>query len=465
MSLLTGDELGLLKVVNLKSKTLAITCGSPSRESSIAAVCLVPTEASGTGIATSASRVAVVSHSGVLTVWDTVTGTKVHRCEAAGTDAVLIAAWKGNFIVVSRGGAVKIFTQGAHNGEGDDARTFDVGPRVCAAAFHQTTGTLAIGGREHEPELWDISSGERTWSARSVAPDSLDLRVPVWVTALVFIGEAVANKGKGGGGKGGKIASTTPTPTTTTTPAIDEDMDTTPHILSPFRFVVATGTRSLRFYDSRLSRRPLQVVDGIGEFPFSALALASNGRILVTGDTSGILRKFDALTLAPAGVFRGHTGAIRALVVHDKLPYVASVSLDRTARVYHVESRQLLRRFYLKQRLQVAIFAPTARGVLARAIQQPDGARPGAGLALRQEAAASWLTRKPEADDDDDGDNGEEKDKMNDGKEGGEDGDDEDVWEELQRRAQVVASGGGGGGDASGDASGAAPIAKRKRKA
>jgi hypothetical protein len=290
---------------------------------------------------------------------------------------------------------------------------FNVGPNVCAIAFHEASGVVAVGGREHEPELWDAESGTRVWTARAVAPDALDLRVPVWNTAIVFIPEAASADLK----EDAAVA--------------DGKSTAQPKPLSCHRFVVATGTRSLRFYDSRLSQRPLQSVNSIGDFPLTALALSGDARFIVTGDSAGIMREFNARSLAPCGVFRGHTGAIRGFAVHDSLPYIASISLDRTARVYHMESRQLLRRFYLKQRLFAVVFAPTG-GKRALPIKNADGALPGSGKGLRMEAAAAVLTREVEADDD-----GGEADGG--APEGDEDEDDEQVWDELQRREQEAA--------------------------
>jgi dynein heavy chain len=77
-------------------------------------------------------------------------------------------------------------------------------------------------------------------------------------------------------------------------------------------------------------------------------------------DTAGHLRRWAVPSLAPAGQLRGHSGAIKHIAVHPSQPYVATASLDRTCLVFHADTRQLLRRLYLKQRLAAVLFAPGA---------------------------------------------------------------------------------------------------------
>lgn len=442
MSLISGDDTGLVKHVLLKSKRLLTTSGAQSRARAVSVLAWVPHSA---GAATSSARVAALSRDGSLVVYDTVTGAAIHSCLNAGADAILLCATRGDFIVVTRAGLVRIFSQSTV--DGSSAREFSVGSTIAAAAYNANTGLVAVGGRENELSVWRIDTGERTWAARAVAPDKLDLRVPVWVSAIVFLvaedALGASAEGAAEGAPAGGAASDGPTsrrrkrpeaavpPKESSGPTLSADNDVQ---LSPFRIAIATGYRDIRYYDTRVSRRPISTLSAVGDFPFTALALSRDGKSLVTGDTSGIMRKFDARTFSACGVFRGHTGAIKSLAVHGAHPYVASASLDRTVRVFNIDSGQLLRRFYLKQRLTAVLFAPASQNTLA--IVNPEGAPRGAGVAFRYQTAVEALTRAPEEEDavapvgrpaDNDSS-----------------ADEDDVWRELDRRAELAKGGSGG---------------------
>lgn len=438
MSLVSGDDTGLVKHVLLKSKRLLTTSGAQSRARAVCVLAWVPHAA---GAAASSAHVAALGRDGTLVVYDTATGATVHTCLHAGADAVLLCALRGDFIVVTRAGLVRVFSQGA--ADAGAAREFSVGAPVAAAAYHADAGVLAVGGRENELAVWRVDTGERVWAARAVAPDKLDLRVPVWVSAIVFLGveevvaapaevgaASAAVDGEAGGRRRKRPAAAAPPPDAAVEPAPPAGGDVQ---LSPFRIAIATGFRDLRYYDTRVSRRPISSVAAVGDFPFTALALSRDGKSLVTGDASGIMRKFDARTFSACGVFRGHTGAIKSLAVHGAHPYVASASLDRTVRVFNVDSGQLLRRFYLKQRLAAVLFAPASQSTLA--IVNPEGAPRGAGVAVRYQSAVDALTRAPE----------EEDAIAPVGKAAGGDSsaDEDDVWRELDRRAELAKGAGG----------------------
>lgn len=75
---------------------------------------------------------------------------------------------------------------GMDEGSGDDEGWDVKGPLSCIA-LHETT--LAAGGKERELGLWDVETHKSIWEARNVPHDKLDLRQPVWVTAISFLDE------------------------------------------------------------------------------------------------------------------------------------------------------------------------------------------------------------------------------------------------------------------------------------
>ena len=66
----------------------------------------------------------------------------------------------------------------------------------------------------------------------------------------------------------------------------------------------------------------------------SAAALSPDGRHYVTGDGDGVLRVWDAMTLAPLRAWAGHAGMVRALAFHPHGRLLASVSIDHTLKLW-----------------------------------------------------------------------------------------------------------------------------------
>jgi hypothetical protein len=172
---------------------------------------------------------------------------------------------------------------------------------------------------------------------------------------------------------------------------------------------VVTGYKQVRIYDTRAQRRPVRRTN-LGDYPFTVVALTRDGKRLLTGDTIGTLRCVDLATLRETGVYRGCGGSVRSISVHPTLPYMATGGLDRTLRVHNIDTRQQLRRVYLKQRLTAVLFAPEGRAAL-RAEGEPGGAE-AKGAGEEEEA----------------------------GEDSESDAAGEDVWHELDRRAAAVAA-------------------------
>lgn len=276
-----------------------------------------------------------------------------------------------------------------------------------AARFHARAGVLAVGGPEHDLALWDVEKSTPTFQARNVSNTELDLRVPVWVSAMQFLPEA------------GSSATTGPLSTSS---ARD---DASPHVIA-----LASRHRHVRLYDIRAGRRPLVSVE-LGEYAFTALDASADGLSILTGDSIGTLRRLDVrASLRQVCVYKGAGGCVRSLAVSAAQPYFASVGLDRCLHVHHFETRARLRRVYLKQCLTAVLFVPGApeaaagsRGASGMvdggdselAPEPPQDTRVrityARGAALRPVATAGAASTDVEND---------------------------DVWEELDRRAAAA---------------------------
>ena len=120
----------------------------------------------------------------------------------------------------------QISPQGINPAEGESTTLTVPGPLSCMAvhapADSEGDGAsplVALGGKERDLSLWDVTTGTSTWLARNVPHDKLDLREPVWVTAVRF-------------------------------------QASSPHVLA-----AGTGYKQLRIYDARAQRRPVRTMD------------------------------------------------------------------------------------------------------------------------------------------------------------------------------------------------------------
>lgn len=62
------------------------------------------------------------------------------------------------------------------------ASAFDVGPNVEVLVSSPSQEDVAVGGRNHGLQVWDVETGATTFKARNVPHDFLDMAVPVWLT-------------------------------------------------------------------------------------------------------------------------------------------------------------------------------------------------------------------------------------------------------------------------------------------
>ncbi|RKO86514.1 WD40-repeat-containing domain protein, partial [Blyttiomyces helicus] len=191
---------------------------------------------------------------------------------------------------------------------------------------------FATGGNERDLSVWDLRKSEPpsdadadapspetplhrtlqpTWKAKNVKHDNLDMRVPVWITALKW--------------------------------------------LSPTRIVTASGYGQVRVYDTTKARRPVVDVK-IGDHPIRALAVSADGALAVVSDTTGIVSHVDLALGKVVGSFRGIAGAVTSLYCCATEDKVVMVGLDRMLRIHEAAGkRRNLEKVYIKQRTQALL--------------------------------------------------------------------------------------------------------------
>ena len=104
MRILSGDETGLLKFVDVRKKRVLSRYGVQSRDAAVAQLCWPDAQS---------SRAASQTKLGVVEVWDTLTQQRLHRCTGTGAGSVLLSQQGAKFLTVNACGDVRVFDQGA----------------------------------------------------------------------------------------------------------------------------------------------------------------------------------------------------------------------------------------------------------------------------------------------------------------------------------------------------------------
>ncbi|GBG34837.1 Ribosome biosis protein nsa1 [Hondaea fermentalgiana] len=207
-----------------------------------------------------------------------------------------------------------------------------------------TSGLLAAGGKETLLSLWDTEKWQRCFHAKNVAHDYLDMRIPVWVTGICFMGP-VENAEKGpkqaiGGG-------------------------------TPERVATCTGHGYVRLYDTRAQRRAVASVELKTATELYQKNVSAESRHLTSidtidehtvavGDAVGGLRCVDFRQGKVVKSFKSLNGSIRSVVKHPTLPLICAGGLDRHLVIGDLETGLVKSRIYARQQLTSMLFSSQA---------------------------------------------------------------------------------------------------------
>jgi WD40 repeat protein len=367
MRVVTADETGLIKVIAVETREVLAVGGleQQSRERCVKALCWGHSSSA----AADYSCLHVGRDDGVVESWSLAhtasRGSKVRGTAALNTSAAAarpgfpkgltsLAAVSGlgsdatAAVVagVSAAGEVHISSSSGS----DKGTTFSTGGPVNATSWRGAS--LATGGKEHDVQLWDLSTQQCTWRAKNVPMDyKLQLRIPVWVTAVA--------------------------------PLHSTEQDPLQQQL-----IAGTAHKHVRLYDARAHRRPVKSLD-YGEYRITALVVAAGGREALIADAAGEVTCLDLRTFRRRRRYSGGGGSTRCLALHPSLPVFAAVGLDRMCRVYDIDSSsssstsssssghtEPLHSIYLKQRANRVLFCEEGRVSVpgAGGSDAPDGA-------------------------------------------------------------------------------------------
>ncbi|XP_052464104.1 WD repeat-containing protein 74-like [Carassius gibelio] len=306
-SIWLGSETGILKGVSLTKKQAfnfcEMSCLSRDQE-----VCVMawgdPHE----------SEVLVGSVNGTVKTFSTDKGifTASRECGDPSQGRFTgLAVTDSSMITCVESGLLKVWKEGS-----TETVEVNVGNGVCRMQQNQSQRHhVATGGKENPLKVWDLERPDKPiFTAKNVAHDWLDMRVPVWVRDIGFI----------------------------------PDSD---------KIVTCTGHHQVRVYDpSTPQRRPVLEAQ-FGEYPLTALSLPASQGTVVVGNTHGELAILDLRKGLVCGCLKGLAGAVRGLQCHPSLPLVASCGLDRFLRVHSLEDRSLQHKVYLKSRLNCVLLS------------------------------------------------------------------------------------------------------------
>eukprot|EP00741_Cyanophora_paradoxa_P013751 tig00020710_g13274.t1 len=320
MRLVVGDETGLLKVVSVEDGRVVRTVGSQQRDYGVECMCWADArpEEDPTLVAAGLKNGTVLlfdafDESRKPAVLGKPTGKSVRGVCAAGRGdsggRLAVCSEEGDLSLYSAAPDALFGGDDDREDGGEPLRSFSVGKPVSVMRSNAAGAELAVGGKEHDLEVYDVETGQRSFQAKNVPDDKLRLRVPVWVADAAFV------------------------------PG------------DPQLLALVSGHRHYRLYDRRKQRRPVVSVE-VGDSPFTSLAVTPDARMAITGDASGTVRQLDLRTGKVAGHFKGEfAGAVRSVAIHPHASVVASACLDRFVRVHHSQTRTKILKLYLKQKL------------------------------------------------------------------------------------------------------------------
>ncbi|XP_054714984.1 WD repeat-containing protein 74-like [Uloborus diversus] len=214
-----------------------------------------------------------------------------------------ICLHEGNIITAVESGIVKLWKPESNEiveiNTGGNLSKMTVNPNK---SFH-----LATGGEENDLKVWDVQNPKAPiFTAKNVRNDFLDLRVPVWITDVKFKPDD--------------------------------------------KIITCTRHHQVRLYDPRTQRRPVIDME-FEKYPLMSLSLSHNEHQVVVGSSRGRMALLDLRKKLLVHAFKGFAGSIRCVYCHPTLPLVASCGLDRFLRIHDLEKHKLLKKIYLKTRL------------------------------------------------------------------------------------------------------------------
>ncbi|ODV97063.1 hypothetical protein PACTADRAFT_48828 [Pachysolen tannophilus NRRL Y-2460] len=197
-------------------------------------------------------------------------------------------------------------------------KNYSVKSPVCAFIAHPLQKNIfAYGGQENDlkiisliPKKNDDSEFELKiiFQGKNVKNDKLDLRVPIWISKIMFIDITVTG-------------------------------DT-------YKLITATRYGQIRKYDTSHGRKPIADFK-VSEKPLLTLSRTDNPNEIICSDTHVTTAKFDISNGKLIGKYKGAVGSIQSLNSYLEGNLLVTGGLDRYVRVFDLDSREQIAKIYI----------------------------------------------------------------------------------------------------------------------
>jgi ribosome biogenesis protein NSA1 len=303
MRIITGDEVGLLKIIYQND---IISIGEIDKKKSIC--CL----------AIDKQYVTIARENGQVEIFDLDKKSMLYtkKVHSENTKFIGIFLQDGLVATCTDNGLVSYFHWTGKHSIPQANIDLKVKDLCCFRVHPNHINIFVTGGKECELSRWNLSNlidknPVPEWKAKNVKNDHLDLRVKVWVTDIQFVNSDVNE------------------------------------------ILISTGYHHVRYYDTRKQKRPLTSYS-IGEFPIKSICIADDEYVF--SDTTGLLMAMNPTTGLLCGSFKGIAGAVtRVLYTKDT---IITVGMDRYLRLFNHKTRKIASKHYLKNRLTSVVVDP-----------------------------------------------------------------------------------------------------------
>jgi ribosome biogenesis protein NSA1 len=350
MKIITGDETGLIKLVDTIKKS-TFPYGTQSRQLGIQKMCWIIPNIS----------FALARHNGLIEIWNISSKNELLKDRSFDlnlSNLIGISAMnETTLLCYSSTGTVAHLN--LNDSDSEPILTTLRGPLETLECCYGHT-RYATGGLDNDLQLYDLNSSSLEtpiWSAKNVPHDNVRLAVPIFITSISFLKNQTEHDGN--------------------------------------LIVTGTGHHHVRLYDIRTKRQPIRSWEPMeykitniqsyyarGSSPSykaptlslisttaasastaavpsatSVLPFTSNGSTpccLIT-DCSGVVQSIDLLTGKLRASYTTSGGSVKDLALSNCEEYFTTVSYDRYVRVYEVNHSRERFHCYLKNRLTACL--------------------------------------------------------------------------------------------------------------
>lgn len=324
-NILVGDEIGLIKVVSLGSSSTGkkySSFGECSRKYGVVGLEKINDH-----------KIASLHVDGTLKLWDfdsisggldELSSVNVNQSSSGSQTESYLGMSRvkevntSAVVCYSQGGSIKIYMQDEDDEQGvsiTEMTSFETSSPVSACTT--LAGGIIVGGKENDLKMYDYASQSVVWEAENVPNDNLDLRVPIYITAIDLLRAPTDSVSTGA------------------------------------RVTAGTGYKQVRLYDTQAQKAPVHSFD-IGDYRVTSLRSFREHQVYVA-DTAGGLSLWDLRTYRKVQTLKGCVGSIRHMQLSGAEDLLLCVGLDRYLHAYSTDSNKLREKVYVKSRLNCCL--------------------------------------------------------------------------------------------------------------